>query len=140
MLSTSTADQITHDLFSMTEEIGSLRDPPTLGHGGEREALPLDTLQCAGQLTTWLLEKHVGGDAEIRVQRARHLHRERTLAGQDFGDLGPAAEERDQIPRREPPLLHTKAKGFNGARISHRHMPSLIELHEIGEHIQLIAV
>src|SRR6266705_3546203 len=126
MLAARTADQIAHDLFGMIEEIGALRDPPTLGHGGEREALPLDTLQGAGQLTPWLLQEYVGGDAEIRVQRARHLQRERTLAGQDFGDLGPAAEERDQIPRREPPLLHTKAKGFNGARISHRHMPSLI--------------
>src|SRR6266567_3199584 len=113
MLSASTVNQIPHDLFSMTAEIGSFRDPPTLGHGGEREALPFNTLQGAGQLTPWLLQEHVGRDAEIRVQRTRHLHSERTLTGEDFGDLRPAPEQRDQIPRREPVLLHTKAKGCN---------------------------
>src|SRR5215831_1219065 len=118
MLAASTANQIPHDVFGMTEEIGSLLDPPKFDHGGEREALPLDALQGAGQLNPWLLEEHVGGDTEIRVQRARHLHRERTLTGQNFGNLGPAAEERDQIPRREAPLLHTKANGCNRARIS----------------------
>src|SRR5438132_8038370 len=140
MLAASTANQIPHDVFGITEEIGALLDPPKLGHGGEREALPLDALEGAGQLNAWLLEEHVGGDTEIRVQRARHLHCEWTLTGQNFGNLGPAAKERDEIPRREPPLLHTKANGFNGAWIPHQHMPSLIEFHEVGEHIQLIAV
>src|SRR5262245_59650674 len=140
MLAASTANQSAHDVFGMTEEIGALLDPSKLDHGGEREALPLEALQRAGELTTWLLEKHVGGDAEIRVQRTRHLTRKLALARQNFGHLGPAAKEWDQIPRREPTLLHTKAKGFNGTRIPDRHMPRLIELHEVGEHIQLIAV
>src|SRR5262245_48450093 len=134
MLAASTAHQIPHDVFGMTEEIGALLDPPKLGHGGEREALPLDALEGAGQLNPWLLEEHVGGDAEIRVQRARHLHSKQALARQNFGNLGPAAKEWDQIPRREPTLLHTKANGFNGTRIPHWHMASLIELYEVGEH------
>src|SRR5262249_21499033 len=108
MLAASTANQSAHDVFGMTEEIGALLDPSKLDHGGEREALPLEALQRAGELTTWLLEKHVGGDAEIRVQRTRHLHRKLALARQNFGHLAPPAQQSDHIPPPQPPLLHPK--------------------------------
>src|SRR5215468_5606762 len=42
IVTAKTVNQITHDLFGMTEEIRSLFDPPQFGHGSEREALPLD--------------------------------------------------------------------------------------------------
>ena len=70
------------------------------------------------------------------MERPRHRHRDRPLAGQDLGDLRAAADERDQIARTQACLLHAELYCGDRIGVSHRFVPALVQLDEIDQHVE----
>ena len=67
-------------------------------------------------------------------------HGDAALASEHFRNLGPAADERDEVARAKPLLIHTELDGLNGTGIADRVAPVLIQSDEVNEHVELITL
>ena len=74
------------------------------------------------------------------MQGTRHGHGDAALAGEHFRNLGPAADERDEVARAEPLLIHTELDGLDGTGIAERIAPGLIQRNEVNEHVELFTL
>src|SRR5580700_4387517 len=109
-------------------------DPPT-----RRPGSTLASRLCARGGRRAGIDQKIGGYSQPRPDSTDHVDGELSLARQDFGNAGAAANHRLEIAASKALLFHAELYRHNRIRRVHRMMLCLPGIDERGQYIEFVA-
>ena len=134
-----TAEKAGYQLARPPLQVGHVGDPGAPRHLLQGEASGFKTSERGVVGWGWLLQEHLGGNAKVLVEGARHGHRDRALPRENLGDAGAGPDVGNQVARAQALLVHTELDSGDRVGIAHGEVLVFVDLDKVDEHIELVA-